>query len=469
MSADLTPDICVIGAGSGGLSVAAGAAAFGVPVVLIEKARMGGDCLNTGCVPSKALIAAAKHAHAVRTAARFGIVAGPPVVDAEAVFRHVHGAIATIAPHDSVERFEGLGVTVIRDAARFVDPDTVEAGGRRIRARRFVLATGSRAALPPIPGLPGTPHLTNESVFDLTALPSRLIVLGGGPIGCELAQAFARLGCAVEIVQSGTILPKDDPEAVAVVRAALQRDGVQLHENTKAISVEETPAGIRVTTADRVIEGSRLLVAAGRTAVVDGLGLDAAGVATGPRGVVVDRSLRTTNRRVYAVGDVAGGPQFTHAAGQHAGLVLRAALFRLPVTADPDAIPWATYTDPPLAQVGLTEAAARARGPVETSRFAFSGLDRAITEGETEGFIKLVTGRGGRLLGATIVGAGADEMANTLSLALSRGLRARDLVGYVSPYPTRGEAPKRAALAMLAPFSRSPLVRGAIRALRSFG
>jgi len=443
----LHADLCVIGAGSGGLSVAAGAVQMGASVVLVEKHRMGGDCLNTGCVPSKALLAAAHAADGVRHAGRFGVNGHEPAVDFARVHRHVHGVIAAIAPHDSVERFEGLGVTVIRAAARFTGPDQVEAGGERIRARRFVLATGSAPALPPIPGLAETPHLTNETVFDLTALPGHLIVLGGGPIGIEMAQAFRRLGAEVTVLERATILPKDEPEAVAILRAALIGEGIRLVEGAAIAGAARAANGVELTFADGTrLHGTHLLVAAGRRPNIEGLGLDLAGIAVTPRGVTVDAGLRSTNRRVFAIGDVAGGPQFTHIAGYHAGIVIRNALFGLPAKVDYAALPWVTYADPELAHVGLTEAEARLAGHAVTLLAQdLAGNDRAQAEGTTRGLIKVVLGKGGLILGATIVAPRAGEMIGLWGLAIQKRLKIGAIAASLAPYPTMSEISKRAA------------------------
>ncbi|HYD66934.1 dihydrolipoyl dehydrogenase family protein [Azospirillum sp.] len=471
MSDVLTPDICVVGAGAAGLTVAAGAAAFGVSVVLIEKHRMGGDCLNTGCVPSKALLAAARAAQGMRTAGRFGVTGPEPAIDFAAVHAHVHRTIAAIAPHDSQERFEGLGVRVIRAPARFVDAGTVEAGGVRIRARRFVLATGSRPLAPPIPGLDSVPYLTNETVFERTTAPGHLIVLGGGPIGVEMAQAHRRLGARVTVVEKQSLLPKDDPELVEVVRHRLTAEGVDLIEGTGVASVGRAGDGVAGVLEDgRRIEGSDLLVAAGRRANVEGLGMEAAGIETTKGGVTVDARLRTTNRRVYAVGDVTGGPAFTHMAGFQAGIVVRNALFRWPARADRTAVPWVTYSDPELAHVGLTEAQARERhGDVRVLRAPFAENDRARAEGAAEGLAKVVALPGGRILGASIVGAHAGEQIALWCLALSKGMRVHDVAGLLLPYPTLAEAGKRAAGAFFTPVLFGPRTRLLVRFLSWFG
>jgi pyruvate/2-oxoglutarate dehydrogenase complex dihydrolipoamide dehydrogenase (E3) component len=448
---ELRADLCIIGAGSGGLSVAAGAVQMGASVVLIEKGEMGGDCLNTGCVPSKALIAAAHAAQAVRDARRFGVHASEPEIRFSEVHAHVHGVIAAIAPHDSVARFEGLGVHVIGAAARFAGPEIVEAGGQRIRARRFVVATGSRAAVPPIPGLADAGYLTNETIFGLTQCPQHLLVVGGGPIGVELAQAFRRLGARVTLVEKARILPRDEPEIVEVLRAALRREGVTLLESTGLNSVRR--AGDRIVATldadgpdERHVEASHVLVAAGRRPNVEDLGLDAAGIAHGATGIVVDARLRSSNRRVFAIGDVAGGPQFTHVAGQHAGIVIRNALFGIPARIDYKALPWVTYTDPELAHVGLTEAAARAAGhDAKILTWSFAANDRAQAERATEGLAKIVLDRKGRVLGATILGPHAGELIAPWALAIASGLGIGSVASAVLPYPTLSEVSKRAA------------------------
>jgi len=479
MTETLTPDICVIGAGSGGLTVAAAVAAFGVPVVLIEKGRMGGDCLNTGCVPSKSLIAAARHAHGMPRAKLFGISARGVEVDFARVHAHVHEVIAAIAPNDSRERFEALGVRVINGAARFRDPDTVmvglPAGGEiDIRARRFVIATGSSPTLPPIAGLEDTPHLTNETVFDLVAAPEHLIVIGAGPVGLELAQAFRRLGSAVTMIEAGEPLAREDQECAAAVLEALSREGVALRSGAAVARVFRTDGGIgavvRANRGEETIAGSHLLVATGRRANIDGLGLEAAGIRHDGARIVLDRGLKTTNRRVYAIGDAAGGAQFTHLANHHAALVVRNALFRLPVRVDASAVPRVTFTDPELAHVGLCEADARRAGlRFRVLRWPFHENDRAQTSRETRGHIKVITTARGRILGATIVGSSAGELITTWTLAVERRLAVRTLAGMIIPYPTLAEAGKRAAVIYFMPGLTSAFVRRIIGWLRRFG
>ncbi len=470
----LTPDICVIGAGAGGLSVAAAANAFGVSVVLIEKGKFGGECLNTGCVPSKALIAAAQRAKDFAPGARFGIKSQRSSIAFSAVHDHVHQVIAAIAPNDSRERFAGLGVRVIEGAARFTDNRTVTVGDTEIKARRFVIATGSSPRVPPIPGLADIAYLTNESVFDLAVCPRHLIVIGAGPVGLELAQGFCRLGAKVTVLEVAKPLAKEDPECAAVVLDALARDGVALRTGVSITRVDQVRARLQVVIGgpdgEETIESSHILVAAGRQPNVDDLDLKAAGIAREPSGIVVDRRLRTTNKRIYAIGDAVGDMQFTHVANYHAGLVIRHALFRVPIKAHHDPVPWVTFTDPQLAHVGLTEAQAHERKrAVRILRWPYYENDRAQIERATEGHIKVVTDPRGQILGATIVGAHAGEIITTWALALSQRLNIRAIAGLVVPYPTYAEVGNRAAITYFTPSLTSNWVRRIIGWLRWFG
>ena len=445
-------DICVIGAGSGGLSVAAGAVQMGARVVLIEAGEMGGDCLNAGCVPSKALIAAAKAAEAQRKGFR-GIAPVEPQVDFGAVKDHVAAVIAQIAPVDSQERFEGLGCTVIRAFARFTGPKEVEAGGTIVRARRFVIATGSRPFVPPIPGAEATPYLTNETIFDLRDRPGHLIVIGGGPIGVEMAQAHRRLGCEVTVIEGAKVLGREDPELAAVVIEALRAERIRLIEGQPVVRLGGTPGAVEVVLGDgTTVTGTHILMAVGRKVALDGLDLDKAGIAHTPKGVTVDNRLRSTNRRVFAVGDAAGGLQFTHVAGWHAGIVIRQAVLGLPAKADPRALPRATFTEPELAHVGLTEAEARAAhgDALTVIRADFHHNDRAMAEGKAKGFAKVMVVKG-RPVGASIVGPQAGELIGVWALALSARLKMSAIAGMVAPYPTLGEVSKRAAGAYFSP------------------
>ena len=464
----ISTDICVIGGGSAGLSVAAGAVQMGAKVVLVEGGEMGGDCLNTGCVPSKALLAAAKAAQAMRDGAGFGVLPVEPSVDFAAAKDHVARVIAGIAPLDSVERFEGLGVRVIRAYGRFTGPAALEAAGDAISARRFVIATGSHPLVPGIPGLDAVPYLTNETIFALRARPDHLVIIGGGPIGMEMAQAHRRLGSAVTVIEAARVLGRDDPDAAALVLGQLRAEGVTVIEGARVIGVAP---GLTVTLADgqRVL-GSHLLLALGRVPALDRLNLSAAGVAFTAKGVTVDAGLRTSNRRIFAIGDASGGLMFTHVAGYHAGVVVRQAVLGLPARARSDHIPWVTYTDPELAQVGLTEADARKAhgGRLTVVRSDFAHNDRAQTEGAGEGFLKLMV-VGGRPVGVTIVGHGAGELIGLWALVLAQRLKLSAVAGMVAPYPTMGEISKRAAGAYFSPqLFDSPMVKRVVRAVQRY-
>lgn len=467
--AKIKADICIIGAGSGGLSVAAGAAQLGRKVVLIERHKMGGDCLNYGCVPSKALIAAASHAHAIRRAGMFGVDAGEPRVDYARVMKHVHEVIAAIEPNDSVERFEKLGCKVIKASAKFVSPNEIEAGDERIAARHFVIATGSSPAKPPIPGLDQTPHFTNETVFDNTLLPEHLIIIGGGAIGLEMAQAHRRLGSRVTVLEAFRIMPKDDPEAVSVVRKALEDEGIVIREGAAVTAVSKMDGGVAVTISrngqSEAIAGSHLLLAAGRAPNVDGLNLEAAGIKYSRKGIEVDGSLRTTNRKVSAIGDVSGGLQFTHVAGYHAGLIIRRVLFKVPAKTDTSAIPWCTYTDPELAHVGVTEAQAKEKGIAHSvTRWPLHDNDRAQAERETHGFAKVIVSRG-RPIGATIVAPHAGDLILPWVMAIGQKMKMSAVAGMVAAYPTLSEISKRAAGAHFTPTLFSARTKAVVKVL----
>lgn len=469
----LNADICVIGAGSGGLAVATMAASFGRKVVLVEKHRMGGGGL-AGSIPSKALVAAARRAHAMRTAAAFGIASVEPQIDHRGVQVHVKNVMSAVAPNDSVERLTGLGVRVILGAARFLDKRTLLAGDYRITARRFVIATGSSPAMPDIPGLDACAYLTNETIFDVDRKIPHLLVIGGGPIGLELAQAHLRLGSRVTVIEAARVLGNDDPEATAVVLKALHAEGLDIREGAKVEHVETMPGLVRLylSTANgtETVDGSHVLIAAGRNPNVSDLNLTAAGVKHGPEGIVVNRGQMTTNRRVYAIGDVTGGPRFSHVSSYQAEIVLRRALFKIPATFDPDIIPWVTFTDPELAHVGLTEEQARSRKQkINVLRWPFSEIDRAHAEHQTGGHIKVVTTPKGRILGATIVGPAASELIQIWALAIARKLPVTAIAGYVAAHPTFGEIGKRAAIRHYAALPAKPMVRKLIDFLMRVG
>ncbi|MGA9457580.1 MAG: FAD-dependent oxidoreductase [Pseudolabrys sp.] len=452
MAETLRPDICVIGGGPGGLSVAVAAAAFGVPTVLVEGHKMGGSSLNASCVPSKALLAIARRAEATRSAKMFGVDVRDTGVNFSDVHRHVHSVIAAVAPADSAERFTGLGVRVIHAPAKFKDRNTVVAGDVEIRSRRFVIATGSKPALPAIPGLDSGPYLTNESIFDLTERPEHLIIIGAGPTGLELAQGFRRLGSSVTVIEAAQPLGKDDPECAAVVLAQLEREGVVIRSDVNVVDIAHAERTVTATIessgAEQTITGSHLFVAAGRSPSIADLDLDTAGIRHEPSGIVVNRKLKTTNRRVYAIGDcIAGALQLSHAANYRARLVIRNALFRLPVHVNNDCIPWVIFTDPELAQIGLTEARARQQGiKIRVTRWPYHDNDRAQAEGVPRGHIKVITTEKGKIVGVTIVGSQAGELIAMWVLAVARNLNLRDITDLVLPYPTLSEIGKRAAI-----------------------
>jgi pyruvate/2-oxoglutarate dehydrogenase complex dihydrolipoamide dehydrogenase (E3) component len=475
-------DLVVIGAGAAGLSVTAVAAQLGVRVALIERGRMGGDCLNFGCVPSKALLAAARHAAAIRAAARFGVTAGEPQVDFTRVLDHVHHAIAEIAPNDSEERFTGLGATVIRGEARFAGPDTVAVNGMTLKARRVVIAAGARAAVPPIPGLDTVPYLTNETLWENRTRPRHLIVIGGGPIGLEMAFAHRRLGAEVTVLEVATMLGRDDPELAEGALLALKEEGIALRDGVRIARIEGVEGAITTVLdagegREERIEGSHLLVAAGRRPNLDTLDLDRAGIETTRLGVKVDRGLRSiSNRRVYAIGDIAdvegiGPRQFTHVGSYHAGIVIRSALFRLPAKVDYAALPRVTYIEPELAQVGLTEAEAREAGHRDLAilRWPLTENDRAIAEGTTRGLVKVVATPKGRILGAGILAPHAGEMIGMWGLAIAAGTKLSTVAGMIAPYPTLSEAGKRAAGQAFVPKLFAPLTKRLVALLRRLG
>ncbi|WP_373488546.1 NAD(P)/FAD-dependent oxidoreductase, partial [Blastomonas sp.] len=432
-----------------GLTAAGGCAMFGLKPLLIERGPMGGDCLNTGCVPSKALISAAHRAHDMRHASEFGIANVVPQVDFRAVHIHIHAAIKTIEPHDSVERFEGMGVEVVRGNATFTGPHTLQVDGTTYRAPRIIIATGSRAYVPPITGLDAVPYLTNHNVWDLTELPTRLIVLGGGPSGMEMAQAFRRLGAEVVVATKGRPFPKDDADAAAIVIDRLTREGVEIIEQAEASAIAPTADGLVLTMKDgRTLSGSHLLIATGREVHFDGLGLEAAGVAYDKRGIIVDARRRTSVKHIYAIGDCRDGPRFTHSSGYEGGNVALEISLGVPTKANYNALPWVTYVDPELAQVGLTEHEARTRygDKVSVWREDFDHNDRAVTERETLGFVKLVK-KGSKVVGGTVVGRGAGDLILPIAMMITGKSSTFGVASLIVPYPNRSEHVKAAAFA----------------------
>jgi pyruvate/2-oxoglutarate dehydrogenase complex dihydrolipoamide dehydrogenase (E3) component len=451
-------DIVIIGGGSGGLVVASVAAQLKAKVALVEKEKLGGDCLWYGCVPSKSLIHAARVAYEVKHGSRFGIYTEPAKIKFEEATGYVQSVIKAIEPHDSPERFRSLGVEVIFGSGQFVDRETFAVNGRKLKARSFVVSTGSRPAIPPVEGLQEAGFLTNEKVFSLQERPESLIVIGAGPIGCELGQSFHRLGSQVTIIASrDQIMPKEDPEAAAVVQEQLESEGIRILKNSRAKKVEIIDgkkclwAGPKDGNSEKII-ADEILVSAGRIPNVDSLNLEAAGVQYDKKGIKVGLDLRTTNPRILACGDIIGGYQFTHVAGYEAVVAVTNALFA-PVTrlfaskANYRVIPWATFTEPELARVGLTEQQARERygDDVVVLKQPFAGVDRAQAENATKGFGKIITRANGEILGAHIVGPSAGELIHEVVLAMANKLPVKSLTG-IHIYPTLSEVNSKTGL-----------------------
>ncbi|PNW45635.1 UNVERIFIED_CONTAM: pyridine nucleotide-disulfide oxidoreductase [Euhalothece sp. KZN 001] len=442
-------DIVIIGGGSGGLVVASAAAQLNAKVALVEKSRLGGDCLWFGCVPSKSLLHASRVAHEVKHSSRFGIYTTPPDIQFSEATGHVQNVISTIQPHDSPERFESLGVEVIFGEGQFKDQKTFTVNGRDLKARAFVVSTGSRPQVPPIEGIEEAGFLTNEQIFSLKERPQSLAVIGAGPIGCELGQAMHRLGSQVTIVSSRDhILPKEDPEAALVVEKQLEADGVNILRGKRATKVEVINGKKHLWVGEEKIVVDEILVSSGRVPNVHSLNLEAAGVEYTEKGIVVNQKLQTTNKRIYGCGDVIGGYQFTHVAGYEAAVVVQNALFFPSAKADYRVIPWATFTEPELARVGLSEKQARDRygDKIEVLKQDFAEVDRAQAERATEGFAKIITTSKGEILGAHLVGPSAGELIHEIILAMKNKLPVSALTGIIHIYPTLSEVNSKAAL-----------------------
>jgi pyruvate/2-oxoglutarate dehydrogenase complex dihydrolipoamide dehydrogenase (E3) component len=451
----LTPDLCVIGAGAGGLAAAEAAATFGASVVVVERGKLGGLSLNSTAVPAKALSAAAAHAQTMRAGNGFGITADEPRINTRRVHDHLDQVITAIAPRDAEARLQALGIEVLKADARFVDQKTLSAGETLIRARRFVLATGARTEPPAIPGLETVPYFTTETIFDNTRKLTHLVVIGAGAVGLEIAQAYRRLGSAVTVIEPGLALPASDPELAEIALRRMREEGVDIRPDTAVTSILARSMGIGVAVksgeAEQVLDASHILVATARVPNLDGLDLDKAGIRrqkTDSSRLQLTPGLRTTNRRVFAVGDAAGGEQSVHLARMQGEKIAAKLLFGLPVRQRPDLVPRVSYTDPELAEIGLTEDEARKRSKagVIVTRWSFAENDRARADRATFGTAKLVTDRQGRILGAGVVGGGAGELIALFSLAMSRGLTARHLMDFVSPYPAYAEIARRLGL-----------------------
>jgi len=474
----LTPNLCVIGAGAAGLSLAAGAAALGVPVVLVERGRMGGEHLNYGCVPSKAMLAAAKRAESIRSSEPFGVKSDKPVVDFAAVNDHIHRVIGAVAPNDSKERFTGFGVRVIEGDASFRDNKTVVVTSKQeikfeISARRFVVATGSRPVTPQVPGLDQVPYFTSENAFEMREQPKHLIVFGGGPAGLEMAQAFRRLGSEVTVLDIANPLGRDDPECTAVVLDALAREGITIRGGVQIERVRRLRQRIEVVlagNAKETIQGTDLLVAVGRRPDIESLDLQAARIKHEPDRILINKRFRTSNRRVYAIGDVTGFPASTHSANHQANLLIRHLFFHQPIQMNTDDIPHVTFTDPELAHVGLTDSQARqSHGAIRVLRWPYRDNARAQTDRKTVGHIKVVTTPKGLILGATIVGAGAGEQIAAWTLAIKHRLNIRAFAEIAVPYPTYMEAGRQAALTFFTPRLATNWLQRFTNLLRRFG
>lgn len=458
-------DICIIGGGSGGLSVAAGAAQMGAKVVLCEGNKMGGDCLNYGCVPSKAIIEASRVIAKLNKAQDFGINVSSVDIDYVKVQAHIKATIAKIEPHDSVERFEKLGVKVIQEYAEIVGRYTVKAGDNIIKAKYIVVATGSRASIPNIKGLDSVDYLTNETIFELKEKPEHLMIVGGGPIGVELAQAYALLGSQVTIFEaSDTILGMLDSECRKVVIKEFDRLGINIITNVNITEIEEQNQQINVCCGDKYYEGSHLLVAAGRQPNLAKLNLDNVGVRYTSRGINVDKRLRTNYKNIYAIGDVTGGYQFTHVASYHAGIVIQNILFKLRAKVDYSSLPWSIYTSPEIAHVGQDISQAQDQG-AKVLKLSYQNNDRAVASLATNGLIKIAISKKGYILGATIIGENASELIVQWTLAIKNKLKIKDMASHIVAYPTLSELNKRIAGSYFTPKLYSNKVRRLVRLL----
>lgn len=479
MMQTINADIVIIGAGSGGLSLAAGAAQMGAHVVMFEGGEMGGDCLNTGCVPSKALLAASKAAYNARSKANFGVRVADTKIDFATAKKYVDSVIAKIAPHDSVSRFTSLGVTVISEYARFKTAHIVVSDSYEVRAKYIVIATGSTALIPPIPGLDKVPYHTNETIFTDYDKPDHLVIIGGGPIGVEMAQAHNRLGAKVTIVEALAVMGRDDQELVNILKQQLMHEGVTIIEGAGVTKIDQNTDSspqrdkkIIVRLADgQVLHASHLLVAIGRRPTIDRLDLDMARIDHNTKGIITNKRLRTNKKHIYAIGDVAGRQQFTHIAGYHAGIVIRNILFKLPAKIDNSAVPWVTYCDPELAHVGLTITEASAKYGAHNISIFTSPLadnDRAIAESRTEGMVKVITHKKGRILGASILAPAAGEMILAWAVAITAGQKMSTMASVIAPYPTYGDASKRVAGSFYTEKLFSPRIKRLVKFLLKF-
>jgi pyruvate/2-oxoglutarate dehydrogenase complex dihydrolipoamide dehydrogenase (E3) component len=442
-------DICIIGAGPGGLTVAAVATQLGLKTVLVENHKMGGDCLNYGCVPSKSLLATARIANIFRMADQFGIQSIEPKIDFAKVHTHVQNVINTLAEHDSVKRFTELGVKVIFGDGKFVNKKIFKVNDQEIQAKYFVIATGAKANIPPIPGLDKVKFFTNETIFSLTEKPSHLMIIGGGPIGCELGQAFALLGVKISILDLGNILPNDESDLVNILKKQLLHNGIAIYENIKIDKItSSSEQAIEITFTEKEqqphnIQGSHLLIATGRKVNLQSLNLAAAKVKFNEKGITVNKRLRTSNKKIFAIGDAVGQFQFTHVANYHAGIVIKNIMFRIPAAVNYHALPWVTYTEPELAHVGITEKEVQKKNiAIKITEANLTEIDRAQIEHQTLGRIKVITNLRGRILGVSIFGKNAGELITPWILAIQNKMTIKAFVQIIIPYPTMSEIHK---------------------------
>ena len=441
-------DIIVIGAGSGGLTVTSGAARLGLKTLIVEREAMGGDCLNWGCVPSKSLIHAAKVAQLKQKASKFGLTSHTEKVNLKKVMDYVRSVIKKIEPHDSAARFRKLGATVIMGEAKFVDPHTLKIGNKTVWSKKIVVATGSRSFVPPIPGLKEAKFQDHKTVFNMKVLPKRLAVIGGGPIGIEMAQAFSRLGSDVTVIQRSTIINKEDPDISAALKKILEKEGLTILEGTTTEKVtkkrKQKVLTLNIKGKKKNLVVDEIIVAIGRKPNTESLNLDAAGVTYEKRGIPTDSKMRTNVKHIYAVGDVTGPYLFTHTAGYQGGIAVANAVLHFPRKASYTVVPWVTYTDPEVAHVGMTEAQAKGI-QYKVLKHPFKDVDRAICEDETDGFVKLLVTKTGKILGVSIIGPHAGEIISEYILAMQANIKLSTIAGTIHPYPTLSEANKMAA------------------------
>ena len=458
-------DLAIIGGGAGGLVVASVAAQLGLKVALVEKEKqLGGDCLHYGCVPSKALLRTAHVSHLINHAEQYGVNVSNPVSDIQAINQFIHKAVETIQVHDSHERFKALGCDIYTGPAKFLDASRIQVADAELGAKRFVIATGSRTWIPPVPGLETVRYLTNEHMYSLDKLPAQLVILGAGPVGVEMAQAYVRHGSRVTLIElAERVLPRSDPEISQVLHEQLSADGIEILTGSTVDTVAQQGDSIKLQLQDgRLIEGDQLLVAIGRRPAVSDLGLEQAGIEYNAQGIIVNSRMQTSRRHIYACGDVTGKMPLTHVAEQQAGVVIANAIFRLPKKMDYRVIPSVVYTDPECAQVGAMTDVADDDPAVKVIKFGMDSLDRAIADNSSRGFIKLVV-RKGRLIGAHVIGQHAGEVIHELALAIQQNMKLSKITTLVHAYPTYSQVNRRAASQYYSSSLFSPTTRKLVK------